>query len=77
VNREKMACACKGVSYGRIIDAVNQGARSFEEVQKLTRCAAGCGHCREFIEHFVAELAAEKKTSEGEEKSHVLCQKGS
>ncbi len=57
---DKMACACKGVTYRMIIMAVEKGARTFEEVQSLTRCATGCRRCEEFIRHFIAELIAEK-----------------
>lgn len=50
---DKMACACKGVTYRMIIMAVEKGARTFEEVQSLTRCATGCRRCEEFIRHFI------------------------
>ncbi len=60
MNKDKMACACKGVTYRMIIMAVERGAKSFEEVQAATRCATGCRRCEEFIRHFVAELIAEK-----------------
>ena len=60
---DKMACACKGVTYRMIIMAVDRGARTFEEVQSATRCATGCCRCEEFIRHFVAELIAEKDSA--------------
>lgn len=57
---DKMACACKGVTYRMIVKAVEAGANTFEEVQSMTRCATGCRRCEEFIRHFAAELIVER-----------------
>ncbi|MFC2476595.1 MAG: (2Fe-2S)-binding protein [Catonella sp.] len=38
------------------MDAVNSGAKTFEEVSEITGCSTGCGGCREFIEIFVRDL---------------------
>ena len=49
-NDQKEACHCKNITYGQIRAAVQQGAKTAEEVQKLTGYGTGCGKCSEFIE---------------------------
>ena len=34
--------------YGQIQEAVEEGATTYDEVQKITRFGTGCGKCREF-----------------------------
>ena len=46
-------------TFGKIEDAVKQGARSFEEVQQLTGCGKSCGKCQEFIRYLVQDLLRE------------------
>ena len=60
MKRDKIACECNRVSYGKIEDAVNAGAASFEEVQEMTGCSKSCGKCREFIEHWVGQMIADR-----------------
>lgn len=59
--RKKLACNCHNVTYGKIYDAVQSGARTWEEVSKLTRASTGCGRCREFVEHLVQEFVSDIK----------------
>lgn len=61
MNPKKMLCNCKGLTYGKIMEAVEQGDRTFEEVQQRTGLSAGCGRCRDFAEYFVRELVREKE----------------
>ena len=35
MNREKIACNCKNITYGMIEDAIANGASSYEEVEEL------------------------------------------
>lgn len=56
MDRNKLACNCKKVSYGQIMDAVEKGAKNFKEVQEITKCSTGCGGCKEFIEVLVRNL---------------------
>ena len=60
MNRNKMACECNNVTYGKIEDAIKAGASSFEEVQEQTRCGKSCGKCQDFIKHLVKELLEEQ-----------------
>lgn len=63
MKRDKIACECRSITYGKIEDAIRKGAGSFEEVQAMTGCGKSCGRCKEFIRHLVKELleAAAKK----------------
>lgn len=38
-------CLCKGVTDHRIRQAVEEGARSWREVQRETGCGTQCGKC--------------------------------
>lgn len=59
MNREKLACRCHNVTYGKIYDAVKNGARTVEEVSKLTGAGTGCGGCKEFLSFLVRDFLAE------------------
>ena len=60
-NDQKEACHCKNVTYGKIRAAVAQGAKTPEEVQKITGYGTGCGKCREFIQYLIRECLEEQK----------------
>ena len=62
MKREKTACHCKNVTYGMIEDAIKQGAKSYEEVEKQLRFGTGCGKCKEFISFLVIDILAEMKS---------------
>lgn len=46
MNRDKVICPCYQVTKGDIADAVEQGAKKFKEVKKLTKAGKGCGKCK-------------------------------
>lgn len=56
MKREKTACHCHNVSYGKIIDAVHAGADTYQKVQKATGAGTGCGKCRPFIESMIQDI---------------------
>ena len=56
----KKACTCANVTYAQIIRAAEQGAASFEDLKRMTNCGQGCGKCRDFIEHYLRQLSAER-----------------
>ena len=60
MNRNKIACECRHISYGKIEDAIKAGASTFEEVQEKTGCGKSCGKCREFIQYLVRDLLLEQ-----------------
>ena len=61
MNREKLACRCHNVTYGKIYDAVKNGAKTVEEVSKATGAGTGCGSCREFLEILIRDFSQEIK----------------
>ena len=56
MNRNKTACNCKNVTYGRIEEAIKNGAKSYEEVEAKLRFGTGCGKCKEFIKYLINEI---------------------
>ena len=56
MNRDKMACGCKNITYGMIEDAIKNGASSYEEVERKLRFGTGCGNCKDFISHLIRDF---------------------
>jgi len=51
---EKIICHCYDVSEKEIIDAIiNSGAKTFEDVSKITSAGSACGRCRGAIEGII------------------------
>ena len=67
MKKDKFACTCKNVTYGQIQEAVEAGATTYDEVQKITRFGTGCGKCREFIEYFIRDMVREMEQREMEQ----------
>ena len=44
IDKDRIVCRCKKVSEGTVIEAIKNGATSFEEVKEKT--GAGTGGCR-------------------------------
>lgn len=42
-----------------IEDAIKAGAKTYEEVQEITRFGTGCGKCRDFIRCLVIDILEE------------------
>ena len=64
MKKDKIACNCRNITYGKIEDAIRSGAKSFEEVQQITGCGKSCGKCREFLRFLVRDLLAELNQAE-------------
>lgn len=62
MNRSEMICNCKQVSYGDVVDALDNVEKfdavlkNFEEVQKVTECSTGCGGCHDKILAVISEI---------------------
>lgn len=52
----KTVCACAKVKVQDIVDAINQGAASIDEIQNVTKAATCCGRCEEYFIHVAEEL---------------------
>lgn len=60
MNLDKIVCNCVNVTSGMIKDAVDNGARTLEEVQNITGAGTVCGSCIEDIQRLVEQFAADK-----------------
>lgn len=60
MNRNKTACNCKNITYGMIEDAIKEGAKSYEDVEKQLRFGTGCGKCKEFIRFLIKDILEER-----------------
>ena len=60
---DAQVCDCNGVSKGRIIAAVKQGARTMKAVCNATRAGTGCGACKPQVQSLL-ELAADGLVAE-------------
>ena len=53
MNPEKIICKCKKVTKGDILKAIDRGARTFKEVQKVTGAGEKCGKCEDEVRAFI------------------------
>lgn len=51
---DRIVCRCKNVSYVDIRKAMIQGARTVEDIQKMTGAGTGCGGCISEIEKILS-----------------------
>lgn len=63
---DKVVCGCYNVTEEDLKNAVKNGAKSFEEVQAVTKVGTGCGHCVEGNKKLVNELIIRKKIDENQ-----------
>ncbi|MBO9533198.1 MAG: molybdopterin-dependent oxidoreductase [Solirubrobacteraceae bacterium] len=52
--RAELVCSCKGVAAGTIIDAIEAGATTVDEVRTCTTASSGCGSCTGRVAQLVA-----------------------
>lgn len=45
VGQDHLVCTCMGVMYSEIIEAIDGGARSFEELSEKLGVGTGCSSC--------------------------------
>ena len=60
--RPRMVCVCKRVPEARIREVVAAGADTFEEIQRQTNCATGCGTCESAVRGLLAEIRPRPST---------------
>lgn len=60
MDRDTVLCHCMGVTVGDIIDAVDNGAKNFDEVQEATNCSTGCGGCQDEVIAFIEDYISKK-----------------
>ena len=64
MEENKVVCGCYKVTVQDLNNAVKNGAKSFEEVQEITKVGTGCGHCVESNKALVNELILTNKINE-------------
>lgn len=64
MDRKKIACNCRNISYGKIEDAVKSGLKDFNEIKKILKFGNGCGECNDFIKYLINRII-EEETSDG------------
>ena len=58
MDKDEVVCACFNVTVGDFMEAIENGAKSFEDVQEVTNAGTGCGQCIESNRELVAKLIA-------------------
>ena len=58
MEENKVVCGCYKVTVQDLNNAVKNGAKSFEEVQEITKIGTGCGQCVDSVKVLVDELLA-------------------
>ena len=59
MNRDVIICRCEDVTYGEIVDAVDAGLTTTEEIKRVLRC--GMGPCQgRTCSRLIARIIAEK-----------------
>jgi NAD(P)H-nitrite reductase large subunit len=66
MNNNKVVCGCFNVTEQDIKNAINNGAKSYQEVQDITKVGTGCGGCVVSSEALVNELLIRKKIDENQ-----------
>ncbi|QOR35524.1 (2Fe-2S)-binding protein [Clostridium sp. 'deep sea'] len=52
----EVICACFDVTKNQIIEAINNGASTVDEVGEVTNAGTGCGACRDEIQNIINSL---------------------
>lgn len=59
MNRDVIICRCEDVTYGDIVDAIERGLETTEEIKRILRC--GMGPCQgRTCSRLIARIIAEK-----------------
>ena len=60
MNMDKVVCYCMNITNRMIKDAVEAGAKTFEDVQEQTGVASVCGACLEDVQRLVDFFVSEE-----------------
>lgn len=56
MNEDDIICPCTGITARDIMDAVNNGASTVEDIEAATSAGTVCGACIQDIETLLAKL---------------------
>lgn len=62
MNREKVICPCYKITKGDILDAIQEGASSYQEVKKATKATKACGKCKKKVKKFTKKTLEKAKS---------------
>ena len=54
-NKDEVICHCAQITYQDILDAINEGAKTVEEISDKTDAGIACGYCIEHLEIILEE----------------------
>ena len=54
---DKVVCTCLNITNGMIKEAVENGAKTLEELQELTGAGTVCGVCLDDIQNLIDEFS--------------------
>lgn len=60
IERNKVMCICRNITYGQIEDAVYSGLSNYQQVFNKLRFGVGCGGCRSRIKQLIYLIAEER-----------------
>lgn len=69
MNNNKVVCECFKVTEQDLEQAIKNGAKSFEDVQAITKVGTGCGKCTDSVKTLVNDLLLKRKIDENQ----VVC----
>ncbi|MBP2033459.1 NAD(P)H-nitrite reductase large subunit [Clostridium algifaecis] len=64
MDNNKIVCGCFNVTEQDLNEAIKSGAKSFEEVQAITKVGTGCGNCTDGVKALVDDLLLKRKIDE-------------
>lgn len=53
---DRIVCHCMDVSYGTIKKAIEEGAKTLDDIKEMTDASTGCGGCEDEIQEILDEL---------------------
>ena len=60
---DRIVCHCMEVSYETIKKAIEDGAKTVDDIKEMTEASTGCGGCEDEIQEILDELL--KQTENG------------
>ena len=53
---DRIGCHCMEVSYEKIKKAIEDGAKTVDDIKEMTEASTGCGGCEDEIQEILDEL---------------------
>lgn len=56
---DKIVCECTKIRVKDIVEAINQGAKTIDEIETITKASTCCGRCEEYFINVASDLLEE------------------